>query len=258
MTDRSAALAGRRVVVTRAVEQSEGVADLLRDRGAIPVMVPLVEIVEEPAGTERLAELHPADFDWLVVTSPNGAHHYARAHSLAPKLVAAVGTATAAALREHDVSVTLVPAVQRADGLVSVFPAPSAQPATALVVQAFDAEPTLAEGLTALGWAVTVVAPYRSVASLPTAGEQLAALSADAVLFASGSAVRSWVEVFGDATPPVIVAIGPRTAAVAGGLGLKVSTVAADHSLKGLVAALERHLDPHIDENLDDKLDGGV
>jgi uroporphyrinogen-III synthase len=38
----------------------------------------------------------------------------------------------------------------------------------------------------------------------------------------------------------VIVAIGPSTAEIAGELGLKVSGVAADHTLEGLVTELER------------------
>ena len=50
------------------------------------------------------------------------------------------------------------------------------------------------------------------------------------------------VAVFGDTTPPLVVAIGPETAAAAEQVGLKVALVAADHSLSGLVAALERHL----------------
>lgn len=91
------------------------------------------------------------------------------------------------------------------------------------------------------GWQVTTISPYRSVPARVTAGQQLAALAADAVLFASGSAARAWVAVFGHTTPPVVVAIGPQTAAIERA-GLKVAIVAADHSLPGLVAALQRHL----------------
>ncbi len=61
---------------------------------------------------------------------------------------------------------------------------------------------------------------------------------ADALLLASGSAVRSWVDSVGLAAPPLVVAIGPTTASVADDLGLKLSSVAADHSLPGLVEAL--------------------
>jgi uroporphyrinogen-III synthase len=133
------------------------------------------------------------------------------------------------------VDVRLVPAQQSAAGLLAEFPHGTG---SVLLVQAVDAEPTMADGLAAGGWEVTVVAPYRTVPALPSAGLQLAALSADAVLFASGSAVAAWVQVFGTSTPPIVVAIGPRTAASARGLDLKISVVATDHSLQGLVDAL--------------------
>lgn len=232
-------LAGRKVVVTRAAEQADDLAELLRAAGAVPVVVPLIEIAAEPAGAAALAAERPDRFEWLVVTSPNGAQAYTAAHAIAPAAVAAVGTTTAAALAAAGVHASLVPMVQRAAGLLEEFPAGDGR---VLLVQAVDAEPTLADGLAAKGWQVTVITPYRSRPAHPTAGQQLAALAADAVLFASGSAARAWVAVFGDSTPPIVVAMGPRTAAAVTDAGLKVSVVAADHSLPGMVASLERHL----------------
>jgi uroporphyrinogen-III synthase len=231
----AAALHGRRVVVTRSSAQAGSLAGLLEAAGAVPVVVPLVEQVPEPQGAAALAALHPDDFDWLVVTSPNGAQAYLTAHAVAPAAVAAVGATTAAALADGGVTATLVPTQQSAAGLLTEFPS---GPGTVLLVQAVDAEPAMADGLRAAGWQVTVVTPYRTVPSRPGAGLQLAALSADAVLFASGSAATAWVQVFGTSTPPVVVAIGPQTAAAATAAGLKVSLVATDHSLRGLVDAL--------------------
>lgn len=239
-------LAGRRVVVTRALDQADGLADLLRERGAVPVLVPLVQIVDVDDEVARLRTLRPSEFTWLVVTSPNGARSYARVHPSAPPQVAAVGTATAAALAEHGLPVTLVPAVQRGEGLVGEFPDAPAAGGSVLLVHAVDAEPTVADGLRARGWLVTAVTPYRSVSARPTPGEFLAALAADAVLFASGSAASFWVRIFGTSAPPLVVAIGPRTATATRGFGLKVDLVATDHSMKGLVDALERHLDPRV------------
>ena len=235
------ALAGRKGVVTRAAEQADDLADLLRAAGAVPVVVPLIEIVAEPFGAAGLAALAPDRFDWLVVTSPNGARAYTAAHNSAPVRVAAVGATTADVLAAAGLQVTLVPSVQRAAGLVDEFPAGTGR---VLLVQAVDAEPTLEAGLTAKGWQVTATAPYRSRPVRPTAGQHLRALSADAVLFASGSAARAWVAVFGDTTPPIVVAIGPRTAAAVAEAGLKVSLISADHSLVAMVSTLERHLAP--------------
>lgn len=233
------ALAGRRVVVTRAAEQAGELVALLEGVGATAVVVPLVEIVSEPTAVDALAALNPAEFDWLVVTSPNGARAYLAMHSSAPLNVAAVGATTAAALGAGGVNVTLVPGDQSADGLLAVFPSGNGR---VLLVQAVDAQPTMAAGLRRSGWNVTGISPYRSAPAHLTAGQQLAAMSADAVLFTSGSAARAWVGVFGQTTPPIVVAIGPQTALAVEQTGLKVSLVAADHSLPGLVAALGSHL----------------
>ncbi len=233
------ALAGRRVVVTRAAEQAGELVALLEGVGATAVVVPLVEIVSEPTAVDALAALNPAEFDWLVVTSPNGARAYLAMHSSAPLNVAAVGATTAAALGAGGVNVTLVPGDQSADGLLAVFPSGNGR---VLLVQAVDAQPTMAAGLRRSGWNVTGISPYRSAPAHLTAGQQLAAMSADAVLFTSGSAARAWVSVFGQTTPPIVVAIGPQTALAVEQAGLKVSLVAADHSLPGLVAALGSHL----------------
>jgi len=234
------ALAGRRVVVTRASEQADQLAELLTAAGATPVAAPLIDIVAEPDGAAALRALDPTAFDWLVVTSPNGAHHFRRAQpAAAPPAIAAVGATTAAALATAGLTATLVPAQQRATGLLAEFPAGTGR---VLLVQAVDAEPTLAAGLTELGWQVTVNTPYRSVPARPSAAQQQAALSADAVLFASGSAARAWVAVFGVHAPALVVAIGPQTAVATEQAGLKVAVVAADHSVVGMIEALERHL----------------
>ncbi len=137
---RSTALHGRRVVVTRSSAQAGSLAGLLEAAGAVPVVVPLVEQVPEPEAARRLAALDPGRFDWLVVTSPNGAEAYVAAHRRGPANVAAVGSTTASALVSGDVVATLVPAQQSAVGLLAEFPRGDG---TVLLVQAVDAEPNL-------------------------------------------------------------------------------------------------------------------
>ena len=224
------------MVVTRAGDQAAALAELLAEHGAVPIVVLLIEIVPEPAGVAELTELRPEDFDWLVVTSPNGAVAYARAHSTAPPHVAAVGVTTADTLAGAGICVTLIPSRQSAAGLLAEFPS---HPGRVLVVQAVDAEPTLVDGLGGLGAFVTAAAPYRS-RPIPFEGHAIPP-TGDAVVFASGSAARAWVSAFGTVTPRVVVAIGPRTRSAAEAVGLKVGIVAADHSLPGIVAALENH-----------------
>jgi len=231
------ALAGRRVVITRAAEQADTTAELVASFGAIPIVVPLIQMVDEPEGVAALAALDLQTVDWVVVTSPNGARRVAprlSAESARP-LVAAVGTATARELPRCDLNAN----TQSAAGLLDRFPSGSGR---IVVVQALDAAPEMVEGLREKGWDVSVIKPFRTVTSTPSSDEQRAALDADAVLFASGSAARAWVEVFGRRAPTIIVAIGDQTATVAEQLGLKVTVVSADHSLYGMLVALDGYL----------------
>ena len=229
-------LAGRSVVITRAGDQADATVELVRSFDALPILVPLIEIVDEPIGMAELASLELAKIDWIVVTSPNGARRVApllHASSASPRL-AAIGSATGAALPRCD----LVADTQSALGLLQVFPK---GPGRVVVVQAFDADSTLVLGLIKNGWHAAAISPYRTVRVTPPADQQDAALASDAVLFASGSAARAWAATFGQRTPPVVVAIGDQTAAAAVRAGLKISAISADHSVYGMLVTLSRY-----------------
>lgn len=237
-------LAGCRVVVTRPPHQMAPLTRRLEALGATVVELPVIAVVDPADGGAALVDaLGRLDqFDWLVVTSPNGARRVAPALADRPAgrpLVAAVGTATATALgRPAD----LVPADQIAEGLVEAFPE---GPGRVLLAQAADARPIIAETLTARGWEVETVAAYRTAIAPPELVDdpqwqeaRRAAESADATLFTSGSAVRGWRVAVGAPPPGIAVAIGPATADVARQEFLKISHVAAEHSLDGVVETL--------------------
>ena len=235
-------LAGCRVIVTR--ERPGELATMLTRRGAAVDHVPLIAVEEPSDGgaglNDALSRL--ADVDWLVVTSPAGAERVgAGARSAGHVRLAAVGSATAAVLRRvAGREVDLVPTVQRAEGLVDAFASLQLPPQQILIAQADMAAPTLADGLRRAGHHVATVVAYRTVAVEPDGDAFGAVARADAVCFASGSAVEGWCRAFGPTTPPLAIAIGPSTAATAAQLGLKITGVAADHSLDGLVVELER------------------
>ncbi len=155
--------------------------------------------------------------------------------------VAAVGSTTAQTLtsatgRPPD----LVPSMQRAEALAEdLIRAAGPGPVRILVAQGDRAAPTLVDRLRAAGHDVTVVVAYRTLLRRPDPAELE---GADALLLASGSAAEAWFDTMGDRQPPIVVAIGPTTATTAHRLGLKVTAVAADHSLDGLVTALEQVL----------------
>jgi uroporphyrinogen-III synthase len=227
------------VLVTR--ERPGELGAMLAARGATVVHVPLIEVIE-PAdnGSALRDELSRLDrYGWLIATSPAGAERVGEAARSAPGVrLAAVGTATARVLAaEAGRNVDVVPTVQRAEALAEQLVAEMSVHQRILIAQADIAAPTLADMLRQAGHDVTTVTAYRTIARQP---DVEAVDGADAVLFASGSAVESWCRAFGPSGPPLVVAIGPSTAAVADRLGLKVSSVSADHSIDGLVTELER------------------
>lgn len=238
----SGSLAGRRVLVTR--EQPGELGRLLAERGAEVVHVPLIATTDPADGGAALrAALADLDrFDWLVVTSAAGARRVgsvARAHPAVR--LAAVGTTTAAELAEFaGRPVDVTPTRQRAAELAAaVIAAAGLPPARILLAQADRAAGTLEEGLLEAGHDVTTVIAYSTELTPP---DPRRTEGVDALVLASGSAAESWVAAVGPSGPDVVVAIGPTTAARARELGLKLSGVAADHSLVGLVDELERHL----------------
>jgi uroporphyrinogen-III synthase len=233
-------LSGRRVVTTR--DRRGALDSRLAANGADVVHVPLISI--EPSADDRLATALAdlASFDWLVVTSQHGARTVGHAAAGGSVRLAAVGTRTATALeRLAGRPVDVVPERQSAGHLAAAM---GAHCGRVLVAQADRADRTLVEGLTDHGFDVEAVTAYRTELRIPTWQERQAALSADAVAFASGSAAQAWAEAIGRETPPVVAAIGPTTTAAAEGHGLKVTHVAADHDVEGLVVTVIAALTP--------------
>ena len=234
------ALAGRRVLVTR--ERPGELGAMLEAHGAEMVHVPLIS-VEEPHDNGRLLAVQLGtleEFDWLVVTSVAGAERVGAAAARCPDVrLAAVGLATARTLAgAASRAVDLVPEVQTASAMAQeLLNVSEPRQCRFLVAHADLAPDTLVEALRSAGHDVTACVAYRTVLRLPHRG---AIEGADALLLASGSAAQSWVQAVGPDAPDVVVAIGPSTAEVARELGLKVSGIAADHTLEGLVTELER------------------
>jgi len=236
------------VVITRAAEQGSGWVERITAAGYHVLEVPVIRIVDPVDGGRELGDAlaHLDQYDWLVVTSANGAARVRDAwHALAPAArprLAAVGRATADALGGP---VDIVATNSSGEGLVEVMPRGAGR---VLLTQAEAARDVVRSGLAALGWSVDAVTAYRTVAAPVAPDVVQAAASADAVVFTSGSTVREFVAAAGRAAvPPIVVSIGPSTTAVADGLGVKVSVTAQQHNLDGVVSALRSVLPPATD-----------
>jgi uroporphyrinogen III methyltransferase/synthase len=243
-------LLGRRVVVTRASHQASELGQRLRQLGAAVLEAPVIAMTapaDGGAGLRRSAGEVSAGgpFGWVAFTSANAVHrffeHVPDTRALGGVKLAAVGPATAGALRTYRAEPDLVPDEQSAHGLVLAFPSgPGPAGANAVLLpQAAGAGPALADGLRGKGWEPVVVEAYRTVPHALAEDVLALARAADAICFASSSAVASFIDQAGPGgVPPVVVCIGPATARTARSRGLEVTAEAAEHSAAGLVATL--------------------
>jgi uroporphyrinogen-III synthase len=194
-----------RVLVTR-----EELVARVEELGHDAVLCELIRV--EPLGDE------PVDaraYDWLVVTSRNGAHELGR-RGVTANRVAAIGPATAEALRSHGLDVDLVAATHTQEGLRDELPE-----GTLLLAAAEGARQDVLEA--------DFLPLYRTTELRPKVPDS------DVALLMSGSAARA-LAASGARVP--VIAIGPQTAAEARAAGLDVVGVAATHDLDGLVEAL--------------------
>ena len=235
-----------RVGVTRASDQAGELAVLLRQAGLEPVLVPVIRIEEPEDGGRACREAAAAlneQYDWVVFTSVNAVERVLAYAPPPPWLarVAAIGPATAGALRHGGIDVALVPPRFVGESLVEQFPTGSGR---VLLPRAAVARDVVPEGLRAKGWTVDVVPAYRT--SAVQADEHLRSLvgGCDVITFTAPSTVTNFVEVFGaELVPRIVACIGPVTAARAREKKLPVHVEAEVHTMPGLVSALQSYLD---------------
>jgi len=239
-------LFGKSVIVTRPRHQSSVLADRLRDEGANALIVPTIEIVDpldEGAALSAAVE-QLSSYDWVVLTSANGAQRFCErlrdGRDLAGVKLAAIGPGTAEVLADYNLVADLVPERFIAESLLEAFPLPHENDQRrVLLARAAVARDVLPDGLRELGWRVDVVDAYRTIPVEPTDAERERIIGADIVTFTSSSTVENWVAAFGiDTLPNVVACIGPITADTARRAGLRVDVIADVHTIDGLVDAL--------------------
>lgn len=250
MSDRRS-LEGKRIVVTRARAQAAGLCAQLEALGALPIEFPTIRIAP-------MEDLHLLDqaitslerYDWTIFTSVNGVtvfwermHAAGRtAMAFSSVAVAAIGPATAGALRARGIEPTFVPEEYIAEGIAEGLGDVSGQ--AILLPRAQIARKALPDLLISKGAQVDEIAVYRTLPGRPTreALEQLTR-GFDAITFTSPSTVRNFVQLMGCRASAivagaVVACIGPVTARAAENRGLTVDVIAAEYTMDGLVAAL--------------------
>jgi len=248
-------LEGKRILVTRAREQAEELAALIRARGGVPVLFPTVRFVppEDPAALDAaIARL--ASYDGVLFTSANAARFFceraaARGVAAAPPgvRVASVGPGTSRALRCLGWRVDLEAAVHSAEGLAEALGPSGARRKRFLFPRAREGRETLPREIERLGGTVEVVEAYRTVHA-EADGAAAAALAADpphVATFASPSAFLGFLALLGEERARQVLArsriavVGEVTARAVRERAFRVDVVPRVQTLEGMLDALE-------------------
>jgi uroporphyrinogen-III synthase len=252
-------LAGRRIVVTRAPEQSQELFDCLRDAGAKTLLLPMVHFLDPvDTDTDALDQAIVAldEFDWLVLMSANAVQFFlARCRKLdrwprggKPK-IATVGPATRAALEVAGLRAAFMPQAFNGAALAAEL-APHLPGQHVLLPRSNRAAADLPAALRGAGAIVTEVVAYRTAAPESMDRSLLDAIchgEVDAVIFFSPSAVEQFVAAMGSETLEQIgermalAAVGPVTASALLAAGALAVVEAPAATAASVVAALERH-----------------
>jgi uroporphyrinogen III methyltransferase/synthase len=198
-----------RIVVTRADAQADDLVEAIEELGHEAVRCPLIRV-------EALSDepIDPSPYDWVVVTSPNGARELARRLALPPAKLAAIGPGTAEELRGRGFEPDLVPEVSTQEGLLAELP----EDARVLLAAAEGARRLLPGDFLPL---------YRTIELSPDAPPD-----GDLAILMSPSAARAYARAQGRAP---VIAIGPQTAVEAEAQGLTLRSVAKSHDLDGIL-----------------------
>jgi uroporphyrinogen-III synthase len=257
-------LEGKRIVVTRAVEQSRDLMARLENMGAIVLLFPAVSF-SEPSDTAELdrAIRSLAEYDWILFTSANAVRFFAgRCRKLGVEpgqegnyLCAAVGPATASAVAAEGFSVDHVAQEFLGSALVRELSA-SLAGKKILLPRSERARPDLPNALKAVGAEVTEVVAYHTggVGVIePEVMQAIREAQVDVISFFSPSAIENMRGELGEevlshlGARAALAAVGPVTAAALRSAGLPVAIEAPLATAESMAAAIANYFSSSAD-----------
>lgn len=254
--DRPLPLRGRRVIVTRAADLADDLTAALAARGAEVIACPVWRA--ESLAATHLAPLRDrlGGYAWIVFTSGNGVRGLLSqlaglqldVRALGTARIACVGSTTAAALAAAGLRVAFVPAAFRAEAMLREFLAAHAVAGTRLLrVRGGRASTEVEDALREAGAEVDALDTYRTVPAEPSPAVRadLLARGADAVTFASGSAVAGFdraVPEHGLQARALAACIGPVTARAAELAGWRLIAAPTESTAAALADAVAQRL----------------
>ncbi|MBI5827357.1 MAG: uroporphyrinogen-III C-methyltransferase [Deltaproteobacteria bacterium] len=249
-------LFGRRILVTRALEQAGEFSRLLEGQGAEAITFPTIRTLP-PSSWKGLdgAIKRLSSYDWAIFTSVNGVKYFFERLRKSDKdlrelkgvKVCAIGPMTEKAIMALNIRVDLTPKEYRAEAIIAALGRKNIKGKRFLLARAQKAREVLPVEIKRLGGSIDVAASYRTVRpSIPAGGLEKLLLNGgiDIVTFTSSSTVTNFLSLFkkaeaGEALKNVRIAcIGPITADTARSHGLNVDIMPKEYTVPALAAAM--------------------
>ncbi|MBI5886333.1 MAG: uroporphyrinogen-III C-methyltransferase [Deltaproteobacteria bacterium] len=252
-------LFGRRIVVTRALEQAGAFTALLEAEGAEPVTFPTIKTVAPPAWKPLDAAIKRlSSYDWAIFTSVNGVKYFfERLRFLGYDLrelkgvkLCAIGPRTEEAIVALGLNVSLTPKEYRAEAIISALGKKSIKGRRFLLARAMQAREILPVEIKRLGGKIDVCPAYKTIRPRKEAGvlkKELADGLIDMVTFTSSSTVTNFAKNFTKQELSRLMAgvkvacIGPITADTARELGLNVDVMPKAYTVPALAEAMAEY-----------------
>ena len=252
-------LAGKKILITRAREQSGNFAALLKNLGAKVVEFPTIEIVPPTTwkGLDRVIDKLNS-YDWIIFTSANGVNIFFERLSekredryLPSSLkVCAIGPATAYQLKEKGIEVDYVPKEFVAEAILKGFKEIAVKEKSILLARAKEARDVLPQGLRKMGAKIDVVEVYQTIK--PKVGAKrlrqlLTDGGIDVITFTSSSTVNHFAKLFKEEELKTllkgiaIACIGPITTRTAKKWRMKVHIQPKEYTIPALARAISNY-----------------
>lgn len=252
-------LHGKKILITRAREQSAEFSKQLKRLGAEVIELPTIEIVPPSSwkGVDRaIAQLR--SYHWVIFTSANGVNFFFQRirerektrEVLAGLKICAIGPATAEQLTKRGARIDYIPKEFVAESILRGFKRMGIGGKQILLARAKKARDVLPEGLRRMGARVDVVEAYRTIK--PRGGAMrlkrlLKKKEVDVITFTSSSTVNHFIDLLKKEDVKnllkgvALACIGPITARTLKEAGLTVHIQPREYTIPGLTQAIAEY-----------------
>lgn len=250
-------LYGKRIVCTRAEDQSATITRVLEQNGAQVINFSVIKTYPSQPDI-KLKEYLSKNFDWVIFTSENGVRYFFQllfkenldSRALMKSKIACIGKETAAKLKEFGLIADFIPSSFTSSVFVEEYVnSNDLKNKKILRVKGSFHKDVIYETLTDLGNEIFPLEVYSIERYLPSEKivENLINQGADAYLFTSSSTVRNFFNILGETVAQILLsesnvfAIGPVTKATLNDYKIENIVMSDNFSIEGLVNTLLKH-----------------